>query len=119
MSAVLIDPIEFQGTKVHMQPLSPTTEDKMSRMEILIPLYSNIIVKTFCFPTNLGGEINVHEYMAESKLTYILPKQLLWVAYPLLLVVQNQFTIFQLIFEKYMNKILCNANLSIKKCFGY
>ena len=39
--------------------------------------YENMQTKSYLFPTNAGMELFVHEYLAESKLCFQLPVQLL------------------------------------------
>ncbi len=48
-------------------------------MEMLKPLFTNVITKSYRFPTSDGTQLSVHEYMAESRYTYTIPIQLLWV----------------------------------------
>ncbi|KAK2184836.1 hypothetical protein NP493_251g03006 [Ridgeia piscesae] len=52
------------------------------RVDMLRPLYDHIITRTYRFPTNSGEELSTYEYLGESKLTFLLPVQLLklWVS---------------------------------------
>ena len=47
------------------------------RVDMLRPLYDHIITRTYRFPTNSGEELSTYEYLGESKLTFLLPVQLL------------------------------------------
>ncbi|XP_064636347.1 inositol polyphosphate-4-phosphatase type I A-like isoform X2 [Lineus longissimus] len=47
------------------------------RVRQLRALYDNISTRVYRFPTNKGGEVKVHEFMGESKLTFYVPKELL------------------------------------------
>ena len=73
----------FQEGAVTQSRSGPTPATTMratdEHMERLRPLYDNIITKTYCFPTNLGHNLSVHEFLGESRLCYSLPRQLLWV----------------------------------------
>lgn len=40
-------------------------------------LFANALLSTYRFHSGLGGDISVHEIMAESKLCFSLPQQLL------------------------------------------
>jgi hypothetical protein len=46
-------------------------------MEMLRPLFANVIGRVFHFPTSTGEKLRVQEYMGESKMTYLIPRQLL------------------------------------------
>ncbi|XP_063709977.1 inositol polyphosphate-4-phosphatase type I A isoform X2 [Culicoides brevitarsis] len=45
-------------------------------------LFANPVMRTYRLQSGLGGDISVHELMAESKFTYLIPQQLLniWIA---------------------------------------
>ena len=50
-------------------------------VKMLKLFFANIICKTFRFPVNASPnhQLFVYEYMGEGKLTYVLPRQLLYV----------------------------------------
>ena len=50
---------------------------KTRRLDQLKQLYNHVITKPFRFPTNTGQQLNVYEYMGESRFTLALPRQLL------------------------------------------
>ena len=43
----------------------------------LTAVFTNCVLRTFRFHSGLGGDIAVQELMAESRLTFALPQQLL------------------------------------------
>jgi hypothetical protein len=44
---------------------------------MLTTLFADVVVKTYRFHSGLAGDINVQELMAESKLAFAFPQQLL------------------------------------------
>lgn len=51
---------------------------RSKRVDTLRPLYRGIITRTFRFDTSDGGvKLLVHEYMAEAKLAFDIPLQLM------------------------------------------
>lgn len=60
-----------------MAPLSPRSP--ISTYSLVDELHAHIFRKTFRFPSGLGAEISVHEYMSESLLCFYLPCKVLQV----------------------------------------
>ena len=53
----------------------------IKKLDVIEQFYDNMQVKAYHFPSNFGRDLRVHEYLAESKLCFQLPVQLLtlWV----------------------------------------
>ena len=66
----------LQDEADHANVLLPI-KNQLRRIEMMKPLYENIITKTYRFPTNADTQLSVHEYLGESKLTFYLPRQFL------------------------------------------
>jgi hypothetical protein len=50
---------------------------KIPNHKMLTTLFADVVVKTYRFHSGLAGDINVQELMAESKLAFAFPQQLL------------------------------------------
>ena len=65
-----------------LRSLSLASQHRRQGLDQLSAQYASIIVKTFRLQlkTSTSDQLIVHEYMGEGRLTYSLPRQLLWVS---------------------------------------
>ncbi len=98
-----------QHRRSHSLPPATSHLAGVPRHRALNLILDSMNVHTYRFHSGLAGDINVQELMAESKLSFTFPQQLLWVSIWLLLVV---------VIISVLRHFLFSPWESLKKCHG-